>query len=99
MAEYKIDIEKSVQNILDKIYEHFGVSAERLVEIAQADREGRCVVHPDFVYKVGETMGIIKVPYRRWMDRYIGTKFYITKEEAEAAEAALRCQDEKKERD
>lgn len=46
MAEYKIDIEKSVQNILDKIYEHFGVSAERLVEIAQADREGRCVVLP-----------------------------------------------------
>lgn len=46
MAEYKIDIEKSVQNILDKIYERFGVSAERLVEIAQADREGRCVVLP-----------------------------------------------------
>ena len=46
MAEYKIDIEKSAQNILDKIYERFGVSAERLVEIAQADREGRCVVLP-----------------------------------------------------
>lgn len=46
MAEYKIDIEKSVQNILDKIYERFGVSAERLVEIAQADRDGRCVVLP-----------------------------------------------------
>ena len=44
MAEYRIDIEKSAQNILDKIYERFGVSAERLVELAKADREGRCVV-------------------------------------------------------
>ena len=46
MAEYRIDIEKSAQNILDKIYERFGVSAERLVELAKADREGRCVVLP-----------------------------------------------------
>ena len=46
MAEYRIDIEKSAQNILDKIYERFGVSAERLVELVQADREGRCVVLP-----------------------------------------------------
>ena len=44
MAEYRIDIEKSAQNILDKIYERFGVSAERLVELAKADQEGRCVV-------------------------------------------------------
>lgn len=46
MTEYRIDIEKSAQNILDKIYERFGVSAERLVELAKADREGRCVVLP-----------------------------------------------------
>lgn len=46
MAEYRIDIEKSAQNILDKIYERFGVSAERLVELAKADREGRCAVLP-----------------------------------------------------
>lgn len=50
MAEYRIDIEKSAQDILDKIYERFGVSAERLVELAKADREGRCVViHPNSV--------------------------------------------------
>lgn len=53
MAEYRIDIEKSAQNILDKIYERFGVSAERLVELAKADREGRCVVLP---FKVGGTV-------------------------------------------
>lgn len=46
MTEYRIDIEKSAQNILDKIYERFGVPAERLVELAKADREGRCVVLP-----------------------------------------------------
>lgn len=53
MAGYKIDIEKSAQNILNKIYERFGVSAERLVELAFADRAGRCVVLP---CKVGDTV-------------------------------------------
>ena len=46
MAEYKIDIEKSAQNILNKIQERFGVSAERLVELASAEREGRVMVLP-----------------------------------------------------
>lgn len=46
MKNEKIDIEKSVQNLLEKIYERFGVDAERLVELAQADKEGRCVVLP-----------------------------------------------------
>lgn len=50
VAEYKIDIEKSAQNILNKTYERFGVSAERLVELAQADQAGRCVVLPDGGY-------------------------------------------------
>lgn len=61
MAEYKIDIEKSVQNILDRIYERFGVSAERLVELAEADKEGRCIVAPcavgDKVYFIGGMYG------------------------------------------
>lgn len=46
MKKYRIDIEESARNILNKIYEQFGVSAERLVELAQADRDGRCVVLP-----------------------------------------------------
>lgn len=37
----KVDIEKSVQNILDKIHERFGVDVERLVELDKADKEGR----------------------------------------------------------
>lgn len=46
MKKYRIDIEASARNILNKIYERFGISAERLVELAQADRDGRCVVLP-----------------------------------------------------
>lgn len=46
MKKYRIDIDASARNILNKIYEQFGVSAERLVELAQADRDGRCVVLP-----------------------------------------------------
>lgn len=53
MAGYKIDIEKSAQNILNKIYERFGVSAERLVELAFADRAGLAKVLP---CKVGDTV-------------------------------------------
>lgn len=44
MAEFRIDIEEAMEKILDKIYERFGVSAERLVELAEAEKEGRCVV-------------------------------------------------------
>lgn len=65
MAEYKIDIEKSAQNILNKIYERFGVSAERLVELAQADQAGRCVVLP---CKPGETVYQITVSVCKWRD-------------------------------
>lgn len=46
MAVYKIDVEKSAQKLLDKIQERFGVSAERLLEFAQADQDGRCLVLP-----------------------------------------------------
>lgn len=68
MAEYRIDIEKSAQNILDKIYERFGVSAERLVELAKADREGRYVV---LKFAPGSKV------YRVWLNPRDG-KFFIT---------------------
>ena len=53
MAGYKIDIEASVKKLLDKIQERFGVSAERLLELAQADQAGQCAALP---VKVGEIM-------------------------------------------
>ena len=56
MAEFRIDVEASAQKIISKIEERFGVPAERLLELAQADREGRCVVLPcksgDTVFRV-----------------------------------------------
>lgn len=57
MAEFQIDYEKAVQNILTRICERYGVPAERLIELAEADREGRITVLPckvgDILYKVG----------------------------------------------
>lgn len=53
MADYKIDIEASAKNLPDKIQERFGVSAERLLELAQADQAGRCLVLP---FKVGDVV-------------------------------------------
>lgn len=51
MADYRIDIEASAKKLLGKIQEQFGVSAERLLELAQADQAGRCLVLP---VKVGD---------------------------------------------
>ncbi len=46
MAEYKIDIEKSAQNILDRVQQKLGISAEQLMDLVQAYQDGRCVVLP-----------------------------------------------------
>lgn len=58
---------------------------ERLAELITADREGRVVIKPGIVYKIGETKGIFPVPYRPWMENYIGDKFYLSEEAAKAA--------------
>lgn len=75
----------------EEVYERFritgSIQVDRLRELVEANKDGRCVVIPDFVWKIGETKGVIKVPYKSWMGRFIGTKFYKT--EKEAAEAAL----------
>lgn len=59
MADFHIDYEQAVRNILAKICERYGVAAERLIELAEADRDGRCVVLPcrvgDVLYKVDYT--------------------------------------------
>lgn len=73
MAEYRIDIEQSAQSILDKIYDRFGVSAERLVELARADRDGRCVVLP---CKPGDTVWIISERGHKCVERWIVHRVY-----------------------
>lgn len=65
----------------------------RLRDLVQADRDGRCTIVSDFVYRFGETKGIIKIPYKPWMERYIGSKFFRTEKEA-AGEALRRKQNE-----
>jgi len=95
MAEYRIDIEKSAQNILDKIYERFGVSAERLVELVQADREGRCVVLPEGDYSDKDGESALKTAMRVVsfhndpVTRYIADAV-AEKLASQAAEAALK---------
>lgn len=79
-------------SLREEVHERFKLTGDiplyRLRELVQADKDGRCVIIPDFVWKIGETQGVIKVPYKSWMGRFIGTKFYKT--EKEAAEAALK---------
>ena len=82
MAEYRIDIEKSAQNILDKIYERFGVSAERLVELVQADREGRCVV---LKFAPGSKV------YRVWFNPSNG-KLFVTEHIMKSKEMCLEAE-------
>lgn len=73
---------QEIENILGDTYD-----LDHLRELVEADKNGRCFVRPDFVFRIGETRGIIKVPYKSWMGRFMGTKFY--KSEKEAAEAAI----------
>lgn len=68
MADYKIDIEASAKNLLDKIQERFGVSAERLLELAQADQAGRCLVLPFGVGDIVWTNTSVRGDHYRWAD-------------------------------
>lgn len=63
-----------------------GHDLDHLRELVEADKDGRIIIIPDFVWKIGETQGVVKVPYKHWMGRFIGTKFYRTEQEAKAAQ-------------
>lgn len=68
MADYKIDIEASAKKLLDKIQERFGISAERLLELARADQAGLCMPFP---FKVGDTVWAnisVQGDHYRWAD-------------------------------
>lgn len=56
-----------------------------LNNLVKSEQNKQCITVPRFVWRIGETRGIIKVPYKPWMDRYMGTKFYKTEEEAVGA--------------
>ena len=58
----------------------------RLRELVLADQDGRLHITPAFVWHNGDS-GLHEVPYKPWMAQWIatGTKFWLTREEAEAA--------------
>ena len=60
--------------------------ADHLRDLLQAEKEGRLHITPAFVWHNGDS-GLHKVPYKPWMAQWIatGTKFWLTREEAEAA--------------
>ena len=62
------------------------IKADRLLELVQAEQDGRLHITPEFVWHKGDS-GLHEVPYKPWMAQWIatGTKFWLTREEAEAA--------------
>ena len=62
------------------------IKTDRLRELVQAEQDGRLHITPAFVWHNGDS-GLHKVPYKPWMEKWIatGTKFWLTREEAEAA--------------
>ena len=79
----------------EEIYEvRFLIAAQRdpqklarLRELVLADQDGRLHITPAFVWQNGGS-GVHEVPYKPWMAQWIatGTKFWLTREEAEAAQ-------------
>ena len=78
----------------EEIYEvRFLIAAQRdpqklarLRELVLDDQDGRLHITPAFVWHNGDS-GLHEVPYKPWMARWIatGTKFWLTRDEAEAA--------------
>ena len=69
MAKLEIDVAELVKETFEK---HFGVTLARLRELAEADRDGRCVVLP---CKVGDTVYVItKVFNGNKIERAIGSR-------------------------
>ena len=88
----------------EEIYEvRFLIAAQRdpqklarLRELVLADQDGRLHITPAFVWHNGDS-GLHEVPYKPWMAQWIatGTKFWLTREEAEAALAQKGASDGK----
>lgn len=59
---------------------------DHIRDLIKAEQDGRLHITPEFVWHNGDS-GLHKVPYKPWMEKWIatGTKFWLTREEAEAA--------------
>ena len=74
--------------ILKLAAQALGTTSDHLRDLIQADQDGRLHITPAFVWHNGDS-GLHEVPYKPWMAQWIatGTKFWLTREEAEAAMA------------
>ena len=45
-VEVKVNVDDLVKAFREKMMEEYGITGERLLELAEADRNGRCVVLP-----------------------------------------------------
>lgn len=85
-----------------KLVSAFGVAAERLFELAEADKDGRVVVLPcrvgDTVYRlqyVEQTpgrfvVGVVEIEFALiWLEEF-GNTVFLTREEAEEALEAMK---------
>lgn len=65
-------------------YENLG-PVDYLRKLVQAEQNEEANTTPKFVWHIGETQGVHRVPYRKSLEKYLGIKFWLTREEAEAA--------------
>ena len=79
---------EEIKNALDvnDIIPEINVTVDHICDLLKAEQEGRLHITPAFVWHSGDS-GLHKVPYKPWMEKWIatGTKFWLTREEAEAA--------------
>ena len=63
-VEVKVDVDDLVKAFREKMMEEYGITGERLLELAEADRDGRCWVLPfapgTTIYEADGEHGVVK---------------------------------------
>ena len=63
-VEVKVNIDDLVKAFREKMMEEYGITGERLLELAEADRDGRCWVLPfapgTTIYEADGEHGVVK---------------------------------------
>ena len=78
-------LEVATLKTIESMYDGLG-KPDHIRDLIQAEQDGRLHITPAFVWHNGDS-GLHEVPYKPWMAKWIstGTKFWLTREEAEAA--------------
>ena len=72
--------QNAIEGSLESIYNGEEVGYDRLRNLVEADREGRCVIRPRTVWKIGPLWRPVEVKYRFWMRPLMGRWFFLTRE-------------------